>query len=299
MNYILGTGIAGLILGIKNPDYQLIGMDEGQTAGKYSLGPRIIQYSPGTEKFLQDLGLETKIRQVYIGYEKDGLVHLHLNDINNFREDYSLFTRGKKEFEPSFLSGGQNAIDVICIADKNYQDSFMYLSKFLYDKLNTEGRIIKSEILDIDIDTKNIRITGKDLHYSKIISTLSQRIFQRIAEPFLETSQLNLKFKNFLVLESTEKLQQFYTYSLKDYSRRTFFNGYQVLEIPDNVYFESIQDIYSLNGDDLKVLSKISFPVQIVDSLKIRQHPIDESITFRGRYAEWDHSILINKLIET
>jgi len=298
MNYILGTGIAGLILGIKNPNYQLIGMDEGQTAGKYSLGPRIIQYSKETEAFLQELNFKTTIETVHIGYEKNGVIYLHLDDIPNFREDYSLFTRGKKEYEKSFLSGGQNTIDVICLDDNNYQDSFMYLSKSLYTKLKDENRIIKDKITFIDMVNRTISLPNEHLKYSNIISTLSQKVFQKISEPFLTDDQLQLKVKNFLILENTEKIKQFYTYSLKEYSRRTFFDGYQVLEIPHSYFFDEIGDKVKIGDEVCEVITKVSLPIQIKDSLKIREHPQDSNIQFRGRYSCWDHSILINKLIE-
>lgn len=290
MNYILGGGVAGLISAFYLNDYVIIDQNPlGQLNLPFIPGPRIIKSNENSISFIKKLGIEFQEKKVLVGYTENG--HKLLDDLTDqFKKDYSLITRNTDKVESSFLSSSEKEITILTDGtDLFYNKVFEKCYELVAD------RIIKSKVISINTKSKTIQTDNELMDYEHVISTLNLKILTKILNIDNEVINLNCLKKHFVQCSydndydiNIASKNYHYIYSTnKQYTRKTYFKDY--------IVYEMCEENDSSHIESNKVINRIcNVPIQIQNSLDIRNlHGID----LIGRYAQWNHSIKANEII--
>ena len=291
--YIIGSGVAGLIYSFLDKNCLVIDPNPlGQLNSKYVLGPRLLQYNKGTEKFFEQyrgalsLNKELKIKAL-IGYKSNNILYNSAND--EFKKRYSLLTRGKDEYEESFLSGSKNIIEHYIF--ENIENSYLYLFEKFLELLEKQNRIIKEKVISIDLNNKKIVTNNNNYQYDNLISTLNIKLFKKLCNRLEEKDEklFSTMNKHFYVTKNIYQFCDFdYIYSIdRDYTRKTIYKDYIVYETSEkyeDIKFENKEIIYKVEN----------LPIQIQNSLNIEKF---EEVFLLGRYAQWDHKLQFCSII--
>tara|TARA_R110000787_G_scaffold217357_1_gene326201 strand:+ start:5932 stop:6867 length:936 start_codon:yes stop_codon:yes gene_type:complete len=300
--YILGAGPAGLIAAYYLTDYKIIDKKPlGQLNLPFIPGPRLLQATDNMKEFVKSILPESEIKLeiAVIGFNEDGKVTD--SPSKNFKANYAMKTRGIKQSESSFMSEGMTEIEHIEI-DEHGEDSYKFLFTTLLNIIKDRGQLIDSAVDKIEPFDKKIFIDGKEFIYTQIVSTLNLNILKKITSSMedmphdLSTTKkcfYKAKYKNDLDVMLEEKTHPSlwfdYVYSIgTNWTRQTFFRDYIVYESVDPIEDTHIQG----NEIDLKFEN---LPIQIKESLRIEN--ID-GIYMLGRFAEWDHQIKANEVLD-
>lgn len=303
---ILGGGAAGLILGTLLKNSIVIDKNPmGQLNTPFIPGPRIFKYSKHVLDFLKKYSdIDFKIKTINIGYIDKFNKEVNLTD--EFKKEYSLITRNINIVEKSFLSSGETSIDIF----SNGDDSF-YSNIFnnLFHKI--ENRIIKDSVEKID--TKNNLIyllSGEVIEYDECISTLNLNILLKLIGLKENTFNLSTSFKHFVQCEyvNTNDIENrkkyHYMYSTNgEYTRKTYFKDYIVYELTQsavdkyNITKKELQKdfLMSICNSNFVLRNIFNLPFQIDQSIDINRI---QGIHLCGRYAQWNHKIKANEIIE-
>lgn len=289
--YILGGGVAGLIAGFYNRDYKIIDKNPlGQLNLPFIPGPRILKVDKYSEALLEDLQISHQKKTIQIGYSPDGIEIVDSAD-QSFKEKYSLITRGTTTIEDSFLSSGENQIE-ICY----HPDHDLYMQLFKELQFGLDAQIIKANIAKIDTKQQQIILDDQTiLPYTDVISTLNINIFFKLAG--LKPLDLKANPKHFVQCEYNNPIdieaakKYHYVYSTDGaYTRKTYFKDYLVYEMVNPL------DDFFLSVNDNKIIKKINnIPIQIDNSINFNRI---QNIEMVGRFAQWNHSIKANEIIK-
>lgn len=289
-NYILGGGVAGLIASFYNPSYNVIDANPlGQLNQQFIPGPRIFKDDIETRIFLQKLNIDFHSEKIKIGYTKNG--HSIVSLCDDFKMQYSIYTRKTALVEKSFMSSGESEFDILT---DGTDDFYLTVFKKLYEIV--KGRVINSKILSINLKEKSLIVESgnQTLLYNKCISTLNMNIFTKLASLDMCTFRTDFKhfvccsYNNELDIELSKKYS--YVYSITGYySRKTYFKDYIVYEIL--LPLERINDIEG----NIVISTAYNAPVQIQKSIDLRNIG---GVELLGRFAQWNHSIKANEIIQ-
>jgi len=296
MNYILGGGVAGMTLALYLKDFKIFDANPmGQLNSKYILGPRLITKDEYTKEFFNTftMSYSLDVATAYVGYESDG--QISRDPDHDFKKKYSLITRGHSDYEQSFLSSGQNAIEHYIF--KGVDDSYGALFRIIEERLRNNSRFIYRNVEKIDIKDRTVHTSNIVYNYDNLVNTLNFKIFRKLLvnNTQLWKDKLETELKCFYVTEYTaedRKLAKdyYYIYSVDgEYTRRTFQH--------DHVIYETVQPHQSptVNGATINgagIIEKIeNIPIQIKKSLNIKNA---KGIPMFGRYAQWSHRIKFN-----
>lgn len=291
MNYVIGGGISGLIEAYYNNAFCIDTNFLGQLNTRFCPGPRIFKHNEKVVNFIikiyKELGERVVIdtQLLKIGYE-DELGNISNIASDDFKRKYSLITRGKEQYEPSFLSSGENKILAIQLFDLDVYDSYNLVFIRLLKLLERRGAIMTEKVVNIDYLQNQFTTDKNTYRYDNLISTINLNILLKIlkmTEEDLEMPKLELEKKNFYKLPKQES-EYAYVYCINGiYTRRTFFPQYTVVETNGNVIQHDVLDKYE------------GLPLQIKNSLNFTSI---QGIQLSGRYAEWNHSVKANQIIE-
>ena len=287
---IIGAGLAGIMAAYFKSNAgeldNVIVLDKnplGQLQGEFILGPRVLKLDFKLKMFLDAINMPYDIVDNVVGYLDEHLFETTLND--EFKKKYSLITRGTEVVEKSFLSSGE---DVFKVADNNNGTLYYDIVKYMYDKIK---HLIIHENLFI-IDTKN-KIVNNKYKYDEVISTihLKQLLYLLNCEHAYDIKIAN---KNFVIAEYDSlfdiayKEKYAYMYSInKLFSRKTYQKKY--------ICYETNEPFYGKEIDSNRVIKTFNnLPVQICKSLNLEEI---RGIKLLGRYAQINHSIKINELL--
>lgn len=310
-NYILGGGPAGLIAAFYNPDYKIIDKNPmGQLNLPFVPGPRILKVDEYSKRFIERLHIPYFIKTIHVGYSHDGINVVDEAD-KTFKQNYSQITRGTTKIEDSFLSSGENQIEVF--ASDNGDDLYYKVFAILTDQL--KDRIIAANVSDINTKERLIGLDRTEFLYDNVISTLNINILtkllglQDLGLVALKKHFVQCSYNNPHDIELAKKYHYVYSTdgqestTFKPYTRKTYFKDYIVYEMlkpfeqnapdPQHRFMPDYIDLSHIQGNKvLKVLNNI--PIQINNSIDFRNI---QGIELVGRFAQWNHSIKANEII--
>jgi len=305
-NYIVGGGIAGLITAYYT-GYKIIDKNPmGQLNLRFLPGVRLLKDDKYAKKFVEKLNKDVKIydvlqtKEINIGYEDE--VGNYVSMSEEFKRKYSQITRGRKEYESSFLSSGESSFNVITAdqADPN----FFYINLFtaLYQLLIVRDQIIFDKVKMINVNMKTIDCEKTStIQYDNLISTIRTDILETLISNWngVYSNDYTILKKHFykakyLAADEEYMNKYAYTYSISNiYTRKTFAPGYIVYETVKPLKEIQLKDEYILGH---KIIDKYeNVPLQLKKSLNLKSF---NGIQLVGRFAEWNHSIKSNELIK-
>jgi hypothetical protein len=292
-NFILGSGIAGLIAKHYNPSYKIISPDVGGqlTKNKNLLMTFYIHNHPVMRELLEELKIPYKERRLKIFYNYYGKI---LDAIDN-KKKFKFISNKMSEFD--YDSNSIDIIDTNLSTEKNYLD-----------------------ILDVDIDLLIKRLTPKDTINGKVKLINNNRKFL----VYLDKTGI-LHKENYDKIISTIPAPDFFNllYNYKceyylNYLPCTFVSStfkpdfvekdslYYVLD--DNLIYNRVQPfggklVYEITGFPEEEIIKQN--IKEVTDIERRYCGIVKSenitdfknIKFLGRFAQWEHSIHTEEVI--
>lgn len=296
MNIILGSGVAALVLLELKPDYVILSQSKslgGQSSASFPLGPRILHHNLTVAKFLKRIGILDEPRLFRSAYVEDGK---YVNELSESAKlNYYHKTRGSVEPNESFLNGGTKEflgydVEKIKMIEILIRRNAKRIEEWKFDRIDLFGHNIHGKS-DMTVPFNNI-INTMDLE--KFISLVGK---SKTEIEFVEKCKKNITF----TLCRRKVRNRFGSINFKDgefiyfatdkvINRATYINEeYLVLESSSRIP----EPWYEKNG--LVFEKQCTIKSQIVAELKL-----DElyGYTMVGRYAQYDHSIKINTVIE-
>lgn len=281
MKYILGAGIAGLLMQeiLKDEGYTILTNSVGgQMKTEFPLGPRILHYSTKVNDFLLSVGIRENPRNFKIGYFANDQLTSQITP--DQKAAYYYKTRGSVEVTPTTMSEGKNTIVGWDINDINLVD-------VLYERNKAAIKVMPVERI---CPTNNVINNG--LKYTDLISTIPLNVLQGlISDDYFKYPCItrgvyfhHVKYdrSNFL-FKDTDYDYIYNTDQGEPISRVTKLNQqeyiYEAANFVSNPY----------------LVSYVKANTQITNELKLTEY---EGIKLVGRYAQFDHSVKSNNIIE-
>ena len=179
--YILGAGLSSLCYAFYNPDYILIGEETGGRLNK-DLFKNIIYVHKTleTERFLQDVGINYKVKTQLIKYLKDNKV------------TQSIDTLDKINIIRKKLDDKDLEIKDLTLSTQDYYITILEFSfGDLINKIKEKVKIINEKV--IRVTAQEIITENSSYEYSNIVSTLPANIFWKL---YYKDKSLELKSKS-------------------------------------------------------------------------------------------------------
>lgn len=300
--YVIGGGVSGLVESYYNNCQVIDTQFLGQLNTRFIPGVRLFEYNEKVVSFIKKIFYELKeiviINQqvIRVGYDYGNYpVRFEAND--EFKKAYSLKTRGKEEYEKSFLSSSKNIYYAIKVDNLDCIDTYQFVFQKLLELLKRKNLLIKDKIKAINPVEKSLLCESDHVYqFDDLISTINLNMLLNIL-CFVKVEQrqyadelrnkLILLPKSFYKLPYYESIYQ-YVYSIANViTRCSYFKDYRVVETNgeqlDQIIMIDILDKYE------------NLPLQIKDSLNLIEI---FGIKLSGRYSQWNHSIKVNQIIE-
>lgn len=293
-NIVIGSGIAGLTVfyylaeSTKTRNLVITNNIASQTNTKFPLGPRFLHQSKDTEALLRRLGFSTKTKEIFIGYKNSQDIRNYASD--EFKQAYSLKSRGTSKVEGSFLSGGGKP------GFTAYEISQMALGKSLLNKcLEIADKSDRNSIIINNIKNINFKkiTTDKNVYYAdNIVSTIPLGALLSVvsdASVRFKLSSSGAEIVHFYLTADKGKDVFDYIYSVTD----TWYRKTYVPEMDKWVYETHEPSMFEaeFNG---RILDKMSVRSQITNSLNLKELG---NIKLVGRYAQLNHSVKTEDVI--
>lgn len=283
MNYILGGGLTGLLL-LEMPqfkDYTLITNKIGGqlSEASFNLGPRILHSSDTVIRFLKDIGITTKPKEFKVGYLVGGGVDFFLN--TKEKKEYYRKTRGVNGLNKTCLSENKQFIIGWDIGDIN-------LISVLYRR-NLERIKVMDDIVKIDVDKKMLNF---DIPYENIVSTLDLQLMYKLLGGDFNVKKKDVYFHYAKKVPDEDLLDMFKL----DYLYCIEAPRINRISTTNNKHYRVIESNFSkINSLQYKVEKTIKLNSQLITEIKLETL---FGIPLIGRYAQYDHSIKANNIID-
>ena len=292
---VIGGGISALTYLLYNPGAVALAGDEQQVGGmfktKSNYGPQYLWVDRWTQHLLQDLHLCTKSHLIRVGVMDGNKIFTPEDSLPPMMmEDYASKTRGTRvPIQKSFMSGGKRTYAVYYTSPAEVVDALLE---------EVKQQLIFTSAAAVDCNKKIITCTHAMTYaYKKLVSTIPAPVFTLIAG-LKNRSKLCGINKYYAVLPidkcdlvvrraQREGLQYLYCPKMDvPWHRITFVNDDAIFEFtftePDPRRFKQVFTQY--NG-------------QILDGAEILKQ-VPKSVEFLGRYAQWNHAIKYNNVIQ-
>jgi hypothetical protein len=290
-NYILGAGVSGLIMSFMTDTPAIPVAIPSQSLNRFPLGPRILHKDNDSEKLLRDLGIKEPYKQFAIGHFDGDLATGQFVDPDaEWKQKYIRKTRTTNVKLESAMSGGHKYINGWDIGDIK-----------LIPELQRRAQVIKNIATKIDAERRTIiTLDKRELEYGKCISTIKLPAFYDligypIPEPYeaRKTRFVLIEGGPLLALKGNFSYIYFADKKLP-FNRVTFLDGDKmVIEIPEE--FFNVPLDFILVGTSF--LDEVTVgDCQIVSVNKRIQRVL--GVEMVGRYAKWNHALLINDVIK-
>lgn len=294
---VLGSGITALAyLYYDREAFALAGDQPGGLFKQQVMGPQYVWATDSTKRFMKELGLAPKIRQLRIGYCLGGKLFpaaVFTEDrLDDIRRQYSEKTRGIAPVG-SHMSSGKSNPEVFTIGVSHLVD-------VLFSKLVM--RINKSSATNIDMFNQAVCVQAGQaqgiVEYDKLVST--------IPAPTL------------MKLTGNEEQVQFLKAFDKAYRVETGLTPNHILQSGfDYVYFPEDEDFHRVSvvggsgpeakaiceytmkpgGFEVPVGAKVHKMGQIIGGHEVLEG-LPPSVECLGRYAEWRHDRRLENVLD-
>ena len=288
---ILGGGVAGLIYAFYNKEYFVISPEfGGQMINQFPLGPRFLHMNEFSEKLLRGLEMPIEDIEVKTGYMLDSGVILDQIPHEQFKEDYFMKSRGKKDlagYDKTVMSEGKNRFVALKV-------DFNEMIGLLCHKLN--GRLITGKVERIDTRARTLIVDDKIIEYESLVNTIPLNVFGRLVTPGTFPSPDNFKSEavTYILLQPELASNFDYVYVAdprKVFHRLTFDPKGTIAEWFGVHDAKECQKVFGERYVDSKVL----YGAQIIPYLgEIKL----EGVKFIGRYGTWKREWKTEKVIE-
>jgi hypothetical protein len=298
--YIIGGGISGLIWNFYNQDYKIITPDVGGVYGKTHMV--WLHDTPETRQFLKDLGFEQSNctpKKSYIGYYHNGWIRDYIDaDMNRLLIQKKMTEWDKPinvEFEPdsSKLSMGDfestnymNTLDVDLIQVIEKLREFSTVEHGFVTKITDHHIFVKDKMEDEETQA---------LGYDKLVSTIAAPFFWM---GYGEDKEFgHMPITNVITSVRPEHFDDRYEMIYYDdsvpYSRASFLDGKYALEFSGTITEEQFTELFP----DLPI--EEFFVVKQGRIFKKGENlPPKDNIMFLGRFAEWEHGITTEHVVQ-
>jgi len=292
MKCVLGYGIAGALMKYFSPDLRVISDD---VAGKnisfkgtpIQLGPRYVYYSKQAADLLDELGLDSSVIEVKVGYMTEDGFTKKLTE--KMLSSYNYKVRGTTKKVEGSMSDEMSSFSVFATSQ---QKLFEELSRRVH-----KSDFIKAQVRDIDLNLKMMSFdlsSGMHMSFDSAVSTLPLPLMKSM-HSLKDRINYNFVFKDIYLKQldaaKTEMIVPLKFFQEADIiyliGKNTDF--YRVSKTADEDIFvgESVVDL----GDCYKLrAAKISNPKHF--------DKLSDHFWLLGRYAQWDNKMRTTEVIE-
>jgi hypothetical protein len=294
MNFILGSGISGIILKLLDKDnkYTLIGNNVGgqlSSSTPFILGPRILKHTFESEKFVNSVSLKNEKKLYKVGYYYNN--QLHDQPTIKTQLEYFHKTRGNKEkLEHSSMNNGESSFF-------GY-DLSTYDVNFLYRRILSEKRKIVN-IQSIDLKNKILKFHDDEYDYKysfeSLINTLPLNVFYKLCNINKKTIYEKVIFYKIL--------KSFLYINIKDfdfvYVPEEQYCFHRITNLDDKYYCVEVKESNNYKFDTEYVDKFILNDGILIDDSEIDLNDFKRyNIKFCGRYAQALHNVRIHDIIK-
>jgi hypothetical protein len=294
MDYILGNNHASYFLAYLLKNTKLI-LHKTLEELDYNAGPKIIPVE--LLKIVKQEFDNTSVLEFQRFYDDRGKCTTVIP--KNFKNLYSLYTRGKTTVESSYYKIFKKYEQYVSIDNNGPEKSYDLFFEKIKESVNK--RIIDKAITSIDL-SDGIRIGEEILKFDKLLSTINlvDLIDLETSGKLRRSVVDNYKLQGFN-LPHTDKF--IYVCSLDSIEDKTLSNLYkQVLVtgktyfrktyIGENIIYESMRNIYEKNIEGNNIIDYIE-STQITDNLLIKKVM---GIDLVGKFSEWNENTTLESL---
>lgn len=278
-NIVLGGGISGLLMLeiLKGKNYIMFAKENsigGQLKNDFPLGPRILHYNQKTKAFLESIGINETPRIYKVGYLVGNELKSQITAEERLR--YYVKTRGNSNINATTMSEGKTQIT-------GWDLNKLNLVEVLYER--NKHLIYPFDVNTIEVNNKLI---NNKYEYDNLTSTIPLEALQKIVQ-----------IQNKITYDTQRKDVYFhhvkYAFIFEGYDYIYSVDGEfnRITKINDREHVIEASRLLSMPANclqDLKVAN-----TQIVNELKLTDY---HGIKLVGRYAQYDHGIKTNNIIE-
>ena len=288
-NLIIGGGVAGLIFAFYNPSYCILTENiGGQISSTFQLGPRFLHRTEKIEQFVKDLGIESKIRKIKVGFYYDGKINPHNTEEN--RKKYLEKTRRNSEMKTSVMSGGLEEFEAL---DLNFDEIVSIISSRINE------RILIDKITKIDLKEKKVFSNDNIYNFKNLVVAISKSIFCKLIGEKEESKKFQYYPTTFIRSKRMPHLVKHIEKDFKNYDYVYFsepdLEFHRISKIGDKEYCIEIkgENLPYQEFEEERITTRIG---QIIEREDTITYP--DFVDFIGRYGRWEHKIKINELVE-
>lgn len=313
---IIGAGVSGLIWKFYNPDWELIApVQEHLIVGNNSFRKQNncnemiwLHDSYETRKLVHDLGLQTETRQSYVGYYNNGIIKDNLttpiNEILikkkmcNWKKIDSNYMPNSSALSLTQADIGANYMRVLNITQADLIQSLMKKCKITHGYMGEVNR----ELVGITNEPPSPMRGYVYSQYDILISTIPAPFFWKAWNKMNPNNQVSMQTDSIPITMITvnERPEQYEgTYEMIYYDFTVPFtrirdnrNGTWTIEFTGIINKEEFEKLFS----KLPVQSHTIIPQGRIFSNN-QNYPPTNRIAFSGRFAQWNHAITTEHVI--
>jgi len=298
-NYIIGSGISGLIWKYYHPEFQIISPDIA--GGNYAKTYLVWFHDTfETRKLLVDLGLPIKTKKSYIGYYYKGWLNDNLTTDMNLMMIQKKMTAWDKPVDTDFVPKTKE-LSMSSTGGTNYMNCLDVDLEEVVKRLNEKndnpisGFVTKIDSAELQYKTDFKSDLTHHEPYSKIISTMAAPFFWKAYGQ--EKGEFRcLPITNVIVKNKPPCFDGRYEMCYYDdsvpFSRISHMGDVWAIEITGEMTREKFEELYP----DLTVQDIFTVKQGRIFENEDNSPP-NENIVFSGRFAQWLYGVTTEHVI--
>lgn len=297
---IIGGGISGLIWNFYNSEYRIITPEVGGVYGKTHMV--WLHDTAETRQFLQDLGFTQShwsTKRSYIGYYHNGWIRDFIDSQMNTLLIQKKMSEWNKPIDKTFQPDSSK-LSMGDYESTNYMNTLDVDLIAVIEKLNERANIERGFVTKItpehiEVKTSFDQEEGTIVPYSKLVSTIAAPFFWKGYG--VEKEFGHMPITNVITTVRPEHFDDRYEMIYYDdsvpYSRASFIDGKYALEFSGVITEDEFKTLFpNLPIDEYFVVKQGRI------FKKGENVPPQENIMFLGRFAEWEHGITTEHVVQ-